>query len=311
MKHLSRSRTTKLLTAAPIFALLTFGAMPARANSTVVVSPPNMDGWTFDLTNSLGTPPNSCIPSTSGGCIGAMVFGPGTPPLGVGSARLATPPNPPPGGPGGDQSAQIRNSDYAGVRLSQLTELSFCTWMTDNSPNGQQFPYLTLFLNLSGNATGATDDEIFFEPPYQNHSSGNPALPDQGTAQLTTWQCWNALEGGWWSNNSIAGANPGTGVQSLATYQGVEPNAVIVNPSTGPGGVRLAVGFASGDDHFDGNVDKVIIGVNGVSTTYDFEPLSPAPTNADQCKKNGWMQFNNPSFSNQGQCVSFVEHQKH
>lgn len=31
------------------------------------------------------------------------------------------------------------------------------------------------------------------------------------------------------------------------------------------------------------------------------------PTNKDQCKKDGWRSFNNPSFKNQGQCVSYVE----
>jgi hypothetical protein len=30
------------------------------------------------------------------------------------------------------------------------------------------------------------------------------------------------------------------------------------------------------------------------------------PTDKDQCKKDGWKQFNNPSFKNQGDCVSFV-----
>ncbi len=35
------------------------------------------------------------------------------------------------------------------------------------------------------------------------------------------------------------------------------------------------------------------------------------PTNKDQCKKDGWKTFNNPTFTNQGQCVSFVErHEK-
>lgn len=33
------------------------------------------------------------------------------------------------------------------------------------------------------------------------------------------------------------------------------------------------------------------------------------PTSKDQCKKNGWMTFNNPSFKNQGQCVSYFNHQ--
>ena len=34
------------------------------------------------------------------------------------------------------------------------------------------------------------------------------------------------------------------------------------------------------------------------------------PTSKDQCKKDGWKIFNNPSFKNQGQCVSFVEKAK-
>ncbi len=34
--------------------------------------------------------------------------------------------------------------------------------------------------------------------------------------------------------------------------------------------------------------------------------LVDPPTSKDQCKKSGWMTFNNPSFKNQGDCVSFV-----
>jgi hypothetical protein len=34
--------------------------------------------------------------------------------------------------------------------------------------------------------------------------------------------------------------------------------------------------------------------------------LTGPPTSKDQCKDGGWMAFNNPSFKNQGDCVSFV-----
>ncbi len=35
------------------------------------------------------------------------------------------------------------------------------------------------------------------------------------------------------------------------------------------------------------------------------------PTNKDQCKKDGWRTFNNPTFKNQGDCVSYLEkHEK-
>ncbi len=31
------------------------------------------------------------------------------------------------------------------------------------------------------------------------------------------------------------------------------------------------------------------------------------PTNKDQCKDNGWKTFNNPTFKNQGTCVSYIQ----
>jgi hypothetical protein len=44
--------------------------------------------------------------------------------------------------------------------------------------------------------------------------------------------------------------------------------------------------------------------ING--TTYDFTPML-TPTTAEQCKKDGWMTFNAPTFKNQGDCVSYVQ----
>ena len=38
------------------------------------------------------------------------------------------------------------------------------------------------------------------------------------------------------------------------------------------------------------------------------DPDVAPPTNKDQCKKDGWKTFNNPSFKNQGDCVSFSNH---
>ncbi len=35
-------------------------------------------------------------------------------------------------------------------------------------------------------------------------------------------------------------------------------------------------------------------------------PIPLSPTNKDQCKKDGWKSFNDPTFKNQGDCVSFV-----
>jgi hypothetical protein len=51
-----------------------------------------------------------------------------------------------------------------------------------------------------------------------------------------------------------------------------------------------------------GTADVSDITVNGVLQ----EPAPSTPTSKDQCKDGGWKTFTNPSFKNQGDCVSFV-----
>lgn len=43
------------------------------------------------------------------------------------------------------------------------------------------------------------------------------------------------------------------------------------------------------------------------SEKFDVVPVVGPPTNKDQCKKDGWKTFNNPTFKNQGDCVSYVQ----
>ena len=58
-----------------------------------------------------------------------------------------------------------------------------------------------------------------------------------------------------------------------------------------------------------GVADVTNISVNGVAEVPAPVPSQPTPTSKDQCKHDGWKTFTNPKFKNQGQCVSFVEHQ--
>ena len=51
--------------------------------------------------------------------------------------------------------------------------------------------------------------------------------------------------------------------------------------------------------------------LNVTAFTIALPPASNIPTDKDQCKKNGWKTFTNPSFKNQGDCVSFVEKKDH
>jgi len=50
----------------------------------------------------------------------------------------------------------------------------------------------------------------------------------------------------------------------------------------------------------------------GYTPAVQFVALVLPPTSKDQCKDGGWQQFNNPTFKNQGDCVSYVAtHGKH
>jgi hypothetical protein len=55
-----------------------------------------------------------------------------------------------------------------------------------------------------------------------------------------------------------------------------------------------------------GTADLSNITVNGQTQV----PVA-GPTTKAQCKKGGWKSFSSPSFKNQGQCVSFFNHQQH
>jgi hypothetical protein len=231
-------------------------ASPAAASgpSIVVVTRDGQHGWHSRITDGNGNPDASYGSVT-------FVTGPGTPPRGKGSLRLLTNPGK------GDGSAQMRNTLYGGVRLADLTELTYYAYSAMN--NGQQFPFLAL--NVSNSGGTATDDILFFEPPYQQPVTGNPICPDQGPTIMNMWQKWDAKNGCWWDNNAELGSGGLLGVQPLSTYIAAHPAAAIAN-TNGVGGLRLAVGFASPTDQFDGNIDLVTVGVNGSSTSYDFEP---------------------------------------
>jgi hypothetical protein len=264
-------------------ALIPVGrAFAQTCGATVLVTPSNLNGWT-----------TSEVPGLTDV---DFVSGPATPPIGVGSAQLsiATTPG------AGDEAAQLRNPNYAGTKISDLTTLSYSTYVQQYGSGGQA-PYIILQVDNDGN--GSVDDLLFFEPVYQD-ATFFPSNPQQSLA-LNTWQTWDALNGGWWSLNGIAGATPGTGVKSLDDYLAAAPNATIVNSASGAGGVRIVAGFGEGAwNGFVGNVDAFTIGASSCNTTFNFEPQVGPPANANQCKNGGWKTFNTPhTFKNQGDCI--------
>lgn len=127
---------------------------------------------------------------------------------------------------------------------------------------------------------GVTGDTMYQYVPTTN--SGIWHTEDAGIG--THWQAWTDIYSGtptgpMLSLAGIAAANPGKTVSRVYLTEGMgdsyhsKPNGTVAW------------------------VDKATIG----SVTYDFVVTK------DQCKNNGWKQFSNPSFKNQGQCIDWLQ----
>ncbi len=68
-------------------------------------------------------------------------------------------------------------------------------------------------------------------------------------------------------------------------------------------------GGASGVGIFREDTNWGVYGTVALQITATPDLVAP-PTSKDQCKKDGWKVYNNPSFKNQGQCEKYVEHHK-
>lgn len=255
-----------------LVAAVLIGFMAAAKASVVVVSPSNMNGWSFWQTDDVTY---ASAPGFNGDS-GQMVTGPATPPLGTGSANLSTTLA------GGNGASRITTAAYDGQSLYSFLALGYSTYVTAN--NGQQFPYMEIAVSLDGTGSAASEDSLFFEPPYQSTATGGPLIPNQGVpvtglntspSILNQWQTWNALEGGWEDNDGYLGSGGYNEVNFLSALQSLFPAATIMNNNVNGGDGNQGITLLVGEDGSanNGYVDNVTIN----STTFDFEPDSAVP----------------------------------
>lgn len=257
--------------AEPATSALASGAM-------VVVSPADMRGWSF-VHQATGKP---CV-----GAACAFVSGPMSPPFGTGSVELSA---------ANGAEASISLPAYRGTRLGRITTLRYSTFRRspvnrangghgangvsavnedndDNDAHGTHGPddasavALELLVDLDPAAPArASVARLVFEP-----SRGG------GAVKAGTWQSWDARAGLWWLSHEGAhgtgGADrpcvegrPCTWTALLRRY----PDIAVHSTS---GAVLLTAG-RSRDSR--GNADGLVVGVDGIETTYDFE-LVAAP----------------------------------
>jgi hypothetical protein len=240
------------------------------ANSTVVVSQSNMNGWTSFQEGGNGT--------------FALVNGPAPAPAGIGSARMTL--------DSADDGMVVATAAHVGTFLNQINKLQYSTYVASGGP--PQAIALQFEIDFdSTDANSAFQGRLVYEPYHTQ------------TVLSGQWQQWNTLDnsssGNWWftrapGNTVCTMGNPCTWSEVLTYY----PRISVLG--------RTILKAGSGWSSFNGNVDKLVIGVGADETTYDFEPYEAAD-DKDDCKGGGWQNVrraDGSSFKNQGDCVSYT-----
>lgn len=157
-----------------------------------------------------------------------------------------------------------------------------------------------------GPNTVSTKEEHFYMSVYANFGSSDP---------LKFYDCRYSVIPTVGSNSGFTTVTFDPSQAYSVTTRGTSPfpcPAVPADMNTLSSGSRVrmfslnAGDTSSSDQGLDGYFDNVVVTRNGESTIFDFEPVL-SPTSKEDCKKNGWMNFNTPSFKNQGSCVSFMQ----
>lgn len=228
----------------------TFGFQSAA----VTITPANAQNWSF------------FDESPSGGSgSGAYSVLPAGAPLGIGSARLTVDST-------GRENLFNNGAMFLGTRFDQITRLGYSSYQNTSPSNPDVAISLQFAVDYNLNDANTTFQGRLVYEPYQGAPSG--------TVQQNVWQTWDALAGKFWatrtnatgSNGLCPQSNPCTRAQLLAAF----PNLGIhTDPVHGGLIFRLGGPIAGG---FTGSVDKFVYGVNGVDTTFDFDPAQPTVT---------------------------------
>lgn len=192
----------------------------------------------------------------------------------------------------GTNEAKAQYMHEAHAMLSDVSDLSYSTKQV--SGPAVAAPSYQLLVDLNGTTTDGGFTTLVYEP-YWN-----------GTVQADTWQQWDVDEGQLWSSRTVtidgdcsvvAGAG-GAPFYAIGDLQESCPDAEVL-------GFGVNVGTYNPD--YEVYTDGVVFN----ETLYDFQLDPVVPLSKDECKKGGWANFTDPTFKNQGQCVSFVATQSH
>lgn len=190
---------------------------------------------------------------------------------------------------GANPSDKFIGENFLNALVADVNSISYDFMI---GSGGEEADRVQFYMNVYANF-GESEDMKFYDCRYN-------IVPTVGsTAGFTTVTFDPTLP---YSVTTRGGA-----AASPYTCPAVPADMDLLSPGSNIRMFALNVGDSeAGDTGVDGYLDNVVVDVGSDVVTYDFEPAI-APVSKDECKQGGWMAFNAPSFSNQGDCVSHVQ----
>ncbi len=265
-EYASRRIASLLLALALLLAALSGGASAAGT----VVTGTDLQGWIITAFN--GTTSSFYDFTTP----------PAAPPEGTGALLMGSGPGT---GPNLGGKIYVSRPDFAGQKLSAITQFSYSAYMLPANAMPWTI-YANIFVDLDGNLSTTNDIAVL------SFSPGD--CPVNATVTRGVWETWDVVNtpGVWarYGSGAIAGwpgqCHAGTTLGTIASLLNAShPNHVIVNanPTSGEYGLDLVIGQKAGGtwQNITGYLDNVRI--NG--TTYDFE--AGGPGGGVSCRNDG------------------------
>lgn len=191
---------------------------------------------------------------------------------------------------GSNASDKFIAENFLNKAIAEINSISYDFQIGDvsNASKEEHF-YMSVYANF-----GQSDDNKFYDCRYS-------VVPTTGSTNGFTTVTFDPTQ-------SYPVATRGGAAASPFTCPSVPADMDILSSGLNIRAFSINVGDISTNDiGLDGYLDNVVVDLDSGTTVYDFEPAL-SPSNKDECKKNGWKSFNSPSFKNQGQCVSWVNH---
>lgn len=185
---------------------------------------------------------------------------------------------------GANASDKFIAENFVNTPIANINSISYDFLIGEGGDASDEHEfYMSVYANF-----GQTDDLNFYDCRYS-------VIPTVGSTSDFTTVTFDPTQ-------SYSVTTRGT---SPFTCPSVPADMDLLSPGSNVRVFSLNVGDTSANDTgLDGYLDNVVVDLDSAVTIYDFEPAPVDPITKDECKDSGWEAF---GFSNQGQCVRFVE----